>query len=234
MPRAYENLANKEINGLLVKEIVENSGGAGRHKKWLCECLKCHKEIICQSNHIKNRNNPFCDACSKETFEDLTGQKFYRLTVDHMIKTDKWKRTMCSCTCECGSTNVIVQANHLKFGDTKSCGCLKSYPEEQIAFLLTKNNIKFEREKKFEDLKYKNPLRYDFYLPELNLVIEYNGEQHYKAIEYYGGEENLRVSQLRDEIKKQYCIDNNISYLTIRFDENIENVLIANNIIMKR
>lgn len=234
MSGVYENLTNKEINGLLVKNIVEGSGGTGRHKKWLCECLKCHKEIVCQSNHIKQRKNPFCDACNKELIEDLTGQKFYRLTVDRMIKTGKYSRTLCSCTCECGSTGIVVQANHLKSGETKSCGCLKSYPEEQIAFLLTENNIPFEREKRFKDLRYKNPLRFDFYLPELNLAIEYNGEQHYKAIEYYGGEENLHATQLRDEIKKQYCMDNNIDYLVIRFDEDIESVLIANNIIMKR
>lgn len=146
----------------------------------------------------------------------------------------KNKRTLCSCTCDCGATNIIVQANHLKSGETKSCGCLKSYPEEQIATILTENNIVFEREKRFPNLRYKYKLRFDFYLPDMNLVIEYNGKQHYEFIDYYGDEEVFKTAQLRDKIKQEYCIKNNINYLVIRYDEDIEEILIANNIIMKR
>lgn len=161
-------------------------------------------------------------------------QKYGHLTVDYMIPQEKYKRTLYSCTCDCGTTGIIVQANHLKNGKTKSCGCLKSYPEEQIATLLTNNKILFEREKKFSDLKYKNKLRFDFYLPDMNLVIEYNGKQHYEFIDYYGDEEDFKIAQLRDRIKQEYCTKNSINYLVIRYDEDIEEVLIANNIIMKR
>lgn len=234
MQKRYGDLTGKEINGIKILKYVEGTGKSGIARRWLCECPICHKQYSIRQDHIFNRKSPNCPECVSLDREDLTGQRYGLLTVDNMIYPGKYKRSLCSCTCDCGSTGVIVQANHLKFGETKSCGCLKSYPEEQIAMLLSESNIVFEREKRFEDLKYKHPLRFDFYLPDMNLVIEYNGEQHYKSIEHYGGEEGYIVRQLRDKIKQEYCIENNINYLTIRYDEDIEEVLIANNIIMKR
>jgi len=54
---------------------------------------------------------------------DLTGKKFERLTVEKLISTSPY--TKWSCVCDCGE-NVIVYANHLKNGSTRSCGCLRS------------------------------------------------------------------------------------------------------------
>lgn len=231
MPRHYEDFTGKEINGLYVKKLVSNSGGATKHKKWICECMLCHNEVIIQSNHLKDRKTLYCSECIKTKRENLVGQRFGHLIVDSMIDSDKCKRTKCLCTCDCGATCIEVQANHIKEGLVRSCGCVLSYGEEEIANLLTKNNIVFEKQKSFPDLKYKNLLRYDFYLPDNNLVIEYNGKQHYKPIKYYGGEESFIISQERDRIKKEYCLNNNIGYLVIRYDENIKQSLIMNNII---
>lgn len=58
-------------------------------------------------------------------FEDLTGQKFNRLTVikraDNIGKHTAWY-----CNCDCGIADVIVTSDNLKSGHVKSCGCLKS------------------------------------------------------------------------------------------------------------
>ena len=227
------DFTNKIVNGMLVKER-DFSNSSKKDVYWICVCPICKKDFSVRSNHLTDKKKPTskCAKCNREQREDLTGQIFHYLRVDKMIYPEKYKRTKCSCTCLlCGATNVVVQANHLKSGETKSCGCLKSYGEKKIAELLIKNNVKFEREKKFPDLKYTNILRCDFYLPDFNLIIEYNGEQHYKAVKLYGGEENLKITQTRDEIKRKYCEDNNINYLVIRYDENIEEVLIKNNII---
>ena len=234
MPRKYEDFTGQEINGLFVKELIYNSGGAKHHKKWLCECMVCHNDCIIQSNHLKTRKYNGCVTCANAQREDLVGRKFGHLFVDYMLPPEKYKRTLYSCTCDCGSTGVVVQANHLKSGETKSCGCLLSYPEEYISQVLTDNQINYVKQKTFPGLKYKNSLRFDFYLPDTNTVIEYNGEQHYKPIDFYGGEDNYTVSRERDEIKRQYCEDNDINYIVIRFDEDIGESLITNNIIMKR
>lgn len=234
MPRHYEDFTGRIINDIKILGVEPNSGGAGKHKKWICQCTLCNKKFSVQSNHLKEKKTSYCPQCAQTRREDLTGQKFFHLTVDKMIYPEKYKRTLCSCTCDCGTTNIIVQANHLKEGTIKSCGCLRSFGEETIAKLLSQNQIIFEKQKTFPELKYKNPLYCDFFLPEFNLVIEYNGEQHYRPVKLYGGEEELKIVQLRDQIKKDYCINNEINYLVIRFDENIEQTLIDNHIIKRQ
>ena len=57
------------------------------------------------------------------------------------------------------------------------------------------------------------------------MCIEYDGEQHFKAVDHFGGQEGLRIRQLHDKIKTEYCKDNNILLLRIKYDENIEDKL---------
>ena len=58
-------------------------------------------------------------------FIDLTGKKFYRLTViKRSFPNSKWNRSMWLCKCDCG-TEKIINGAYLTIGHTKSCGCLK-------------------------------------------------------------------------------------------------------------
>jgi hypothetical protein len=84
---------------------------------------------------------------------------------------------------------------------------------------LIENNIKFKPQKSFPDCKYKYPLRFDFYLPEYNSCVEFNGLQHYEPIDFFGGDDGFKLSQIRDKIKKEYCDNNNIPLIIIRYDE---------------
>lgn len=56
-------------------------------------------------------------------YQDLTGQKFGRLTVTEKKGVDKYRHTMWGCLCDCGNI-VTVGARDLKGQKTKSCGCL--------------------------------------------------------------------------------------------------------------
>lgn len=95
----------------------------------------------------------------------------------------------------------------------------KSKPVQKIKDYLSENNYIFSTEQSFPECKNENTLPFDFYLPDYNLCIEYDGEQHYKAIPFFGGEEKFIKQQINDRIKNQYCKDNNINLLRIRFDE---------------
>jgi hypothetical protein len=57
------------------------------------------------------------------------------------------------------------------------------------------------------------------------MCIEYNGAQHYKPVKYWGGEKTLKEIKKRDNIKKQYCINNNIKLMVIRYNEKPQNKL---------
>ncbi len=116
---------------------------------------------------------------------------------------------------------IIICKKHGKFQQSphahlRSAGCpicKESLGEKKIAEILLKNNVQFEREKTFKDLKYKSNLFYDFYLPQHKVFIEYNGIQHIKAIEFFGGRVGLVETRKRDMIKLKYAIDN--KYLLI-------------------
>lgn len=68
----------------------------------------------------------------------------------------------------------------------------------------------FENQKKFNDLKDKSYLKYDFYLPEKNTLIEFNGKQHYKEIAFFGGRKKFLKQKHHDWLKRKYAIKNNI------------------------
>ena len=80
-------------------------------------------------------------------------------------------------------------------------------------------------EKKFDNCRHKTPLPFDFYLPDYNLLVEYDGIQHFESIKYFGGEDALLLNQLKDKIKTDYTIANNIKLIRIKYDENVEEKL---------
>lgn len=104
------------------------------------------------------------------------------------------------------------------------CYQFKSKGEQAILAFLEQHNIQYIPQKTFEPLN-KSKYRFDFYLPQFNLAIEYQGEQHYRDNGF--SSDTLNVVQMRDQVKKQYCIDNNIELLEIPYWEykNISQIL---------
>ena len=127
----------------------------------------------------------------------------------------------------------ILCPNHGSFFQTavshnKGIGCPKcksSKGEIKIREILSKNQIKFIEQYKFDNCKFKNKLKFDFYLPEYKLCIEYNGKQHYKPIEFFGGEYTFEKQKIKDTIKTIYCNDNNIKLLNIKYNDDVETSL---------
>jgi hypothetical protein len=99
--------------------------------------------------------------------------------------------------------------------------CNESKGERAIRSWLDKNNIVYIPQHKFDDCKNVLALPFDFYLPKLNTCIEYNGIQHYKVVEYFGGVEGLKQRKINDKIKMEYCNNNNIPFLIIKYNDNI-------------
>ena len=95
----------------------------------------------------------------------------------------------------------------------------KSKGELFIANWLTQNVISFEVQKSFIDCKNVLPLRYDFYLPKYNMLIEYDGEPHFREVAYLGGKRGFELRQTNDKLKTDYAINNNINLLRIPYTE---------------
>lgn len=99
--------------------------------------------------------------------------------------------------------------------------CMSSKGERSIMYFLDNIKIKYKHQYKFKDCVHKKPLIFDFYLPEYNISIEYNGKQHYESIDFYGGIKEFEKRKIRDNIKEQYCLNNNIELIIIKYDESI-------------
>jgi hypothetical protein len=110
--------------------------------------------------------------------------------------------------------------------DGQGCpSCRVSKGELEISKILNKNNIEFKIQYKFSECKNIKELPFDFYLSNYNICIEYNGEQHYRPVDYFGGDERFITQLKTDKIKEEYCILNNILLIVIKYNENIEDVL---------
>lgn len=106
---------------------------------------------------------------------------------------------------------------------TRCARCKSSKGEKVIDTYLTEKSIRFKREYKFDDCVYRNPLRFDFAIFDddynLKTVIEYDGIQHYKPIDVFGGDDGYKETIIRDNIKNKYCEDNGISLFRIPYYE---------------
>lgn len=110
------------------------------------------------------------------------------------------------------------------------CGCPScnsSKGELEIESILRSKNIIYAKNKTFAGCKYKNLLKFDFYLPDFNLCIEYDGIQHFKSISTFGGDKVFKENKIRDRIKNKFCKTNKIKLLRIPYTDfkNIENIL---------
>lgn len=104
--------------------------------------------------------------------------------------------------------------------------------EKMTAECLDDSNIEYITQYKFEDCVFRQPLKFDFYLPVRNICIEYNGVQHYQPCDIFGGQEQFEEQQIRDNIKRQYCKDKGIKLIEIphiyNTKEKIDNFLKEN------
>lgn len=95
----------------------------------------------------------------------------------------------------------------------------QSLGNQYIEKYLNINNINYIAEYKFDQCRSKRGrlLKFDFYLPDLNIVIEYDGEQHNHCVEYFGGEKTFTNQKNNDEIKNKFCSQNNIKLYRIKY-----------------
>jgi very-short-patch-repair endonuclease len=113
------------------------------------------------------------------------------------------------CSIECRNVNTLKKKT--------------SFFEESVYQELIKifSEHKIERQKTFEGLVYKNNLYFDFYIKELNVVIEADGQQHKKDIKFFKA--NYEDIKNRDIIKNDFCINNNIRIIRIPYKQKINN-----------
>lgn len=167
---------------------------------------------------LKNGSTKSCGCLrAKKITNENIGKVFGKLTIIGFEE----KRTndghiLYKCQCECGNIHYSTIGS-LKSGHVSSCGCLTSKGEQEIEKILIENNISFKKQVSFSDLKGEKGglLRFDFGIYQndtLLYLIEFQGEQHYDS-----SNSCFDNPKTHDELKKQYCKENNIPLLAIPY-----------------
>lgn len=193
---------------------------------WKCQC-SCEKHTICYcSCRVLRSGEKLSCGCLKIdalklSRKDITGKRIGRLVA--IEPTEKkanydgsiiWK-----CQCDCG--NITYASIHDFNRQHKlSCGCMKSKGESLCKQIFNKNNIFFQEQYQFENCvnpKTSCKLLFDFYLPDYNCCVEYDGVQHYIPKGFSHDDYDERV--YRDTIKNEFCFNNDICLIRIPYTQ---------------
>lgn len=201
-------------------------------------------EIICPdhgefqqspSNHLQGRGCLKCSGKQKSnTKEFIKKAKMVHGDIYDYSSVDYVNNRICV-EIICFKHGKFPQAPTLHLRKQGCPKCNESKGEKKIAEILNSLNKIFEQEKVFSTCKNKRSLPFDFYLPDQNLLIEYDGKQHFKPT-WFGkaknrNEEQLAACfkriQLHDLIKTKWAKDNAIKLIRIPYTQfnNIESIL---------
>lgn len=187
-----------------------------------CKCGNIFKCSVCD---ITKGNREYCLSCSKNGQSvgrrlsiNEVEKRFLNLGIRIIDENRVYIRRSDSFMVECINCGSVWSKDCTHF--ERGCPfCNISKGEKKIEDFLNKKSIKFTKQKKFADCKNILPLPFDFYLEEERTSIEYNGKQHYKEMEFFGGKKSFQEQKKRDKIKVKYCKDNNIPLLIIPYTE---------------
>ena len=227
-----KQLINELGNRYGLLTIIDSTKDKNNKTVWICQC-DCGNIRILRGHDLRRGNNTTCGSGCKlkylrnSTFKDLTGQKFNKLTVLYFKEINKNHQSVWHCKCDCGNECDIIGCRMIE-GVIQSCGCITSSNEIEINKYLKQLNINFKSEQTFEDLfGLKNGhLRYDFAIYNKNNsiigLIEYQGDQHFKSVDYWGGNQGLQIRQQHDKLKYDYAESHNIPLLYLTKQDNLK------------
>lgn len=230
-----KNLQFKEI-----KKYVENEGYTLLEEKYInnstpmkMKCDKGHISFISWANFKKGRRCSICYKYRKLTYKEVYNyfkEYGYKLLSKEYINAHEKMKV------ECPEGHEFL-ISYAKFYTGRRCPiCSSSAGAQEIRNILNSLNINFEREKIFKNCKDKRYLPFDFYLPDYNICIEYDGEQHYGINRTFKlTDKDFNYIKRHDTIKDEYCKNNNIKLIRIPYWEfkNIKDILISNLFIEK-
>lgn len=204
----------------------------GSFKKGIIKC-KIHGPFQqTPSDHLQGKGCPSCglirrSICRMDTLESFMNKAtechLGLYSYDDFIYINS--KTKGDITCKEHGVFHQTPNDHLM-----GCGCPKcssSKGEIIISNILSKYGLKYEREYTFTDCKDVRVLPFDFFIHSHNLLIEYDGRQHFEPIEYFGGVEQFKDQIRRDNIKTEFAKAHNIQLLRIGYYDfdNIEYIL---------
>lgn len=227
-----ENSKNKTHTTEYIKEYFKNSGYIMTDEKYIknnqrinCVDINGYKIKTSYSN-LSLYKNPY-------KFSIKFNSENYIFNINNYFKINNinckalyYKKdefigeyNTVKCICECGREFNSCWGS-IKDGKTRcpKCSSKMSNIEKKVSDWLDFNNINYEVQKTFDNLKSKRDLRFDFYLIDYNCCIEVDGIQHEKPVIFsYDMDELETFKRLKrhDKMKDDYCCKNGIELIRI-------------------
>ena len=196
-------------------------------------CIICpeHGEFWQEPNsHLRGFG---CKKCANEIKKNIVRENFIkRCNEIHNNKYDYskasydgWNEKICTICPEHGEFWQTGGA-HLMGAGCPTCS--KSKLENELIKIFVESNIKFINSAKFNWLGRQH---LDFYLPDYNIAVECQGEEHFKSIDFFGGKDEFININKRDINKNILCKENGIKllyYSNLNYDKFLEEKLYRN------
>ena len=188
-------------------------------------CLQCKTIFVAESKNWEE--NAFCsESCKHEwnaahSHPRSTNRTKAQLEeqIKHVLLINPNSTTK-DITAEIGINPGALSRKHICISDIRKDLNLPNLKykgslfEDDVYKILIELGLEVHREKTYNDLKYTRYLRYDFFIPSLNLLIEADGQQHYEEIDPWGTRHKI---VLRDRIKNKYAFENSINLLRVQY-----------------
>lgn len=211
-------------------KLIEYKGATQQLK---CYCNKHNKYFYKGYYALSHNKNSGCDLCYAENIRENQGMGIdefrNRLKKVHpeLNVVGEYMNYTTPIEVYCTTHEYTFYSRPVDLLKRTKC-CDKSkynYKEEQVCnFIEETYGFTVTRQKQFNDCKDKRVLPFDIYLDDYNVLIEYQGEQHYKPVMFSSETleeaiEKFEYTKKHDAIKEQYCINNNIPLIKIPYWE---------------
>ena len=204
------------------------------HTKTKFQCKKCNSIFEATPNNVRNGTN--CPNCvkNKKLTINIVKKRTIELDSNYEVLDEYYingKTKLTFLHKECGKTFLM---NWNNFNQGYRCPhCSSIYNSKGVKIIknfLKEKNITYIQEYKLPDLinpDTNNSLRFDFYIPDKDLYIEYDGEQHFKPTGNFFNKEKFKYIQNLDSIKNNYCKENNLNLIRLNYKQikDLKNIL---------
>lgn len=163
----------------------------------------------CQHKVELSKRSKTDEEFKKEIFDKYKGE--YQVVGTYVSQAHKILIKHMSC----GNTWLTSPGNILFGFGCPKCGASKG--ETLVQEVLDEEKIKYTPQKEFVNLYDKKCLSYDFYIPSIKLLIEYQGQQHFFPVEFFGGKKSFKKQCIHDDMKRKYAKENNMALLEIPY-----------------
>lgn len=216
------------------------------HKEYITDLLEINRNIICigeyksASKKIKHKclicnfisdyipNNLLRgQGCSKCANNQKLTTKEYELKLENkekrIIVTDEYRGRSVKIQhlCLVCNSKFYGRPSDILKSKSKSCPtCSSSSNGESIIInYLESNNLDYIKQYRNSECKNKRPLPFDFYIPKLNVIVEFDGIQHFYPNRFGADDYEFFKIKTNDDIKNSWCLKNNIKLIRIPYFE---------------